>query len=66
MLYMQIGSGFDVAAAVFGSQLYKRFSPEMLKPLVDRQDEIGKRIETLRADWDCSNVSVFCQACGPC
>lgn len=26
----KIGSGFDVAAAVYGTQIYKRFSPEVL------------------------------------
>ena len=26
----KIGSGFDVAAAVYGSQTYKRFSPEVI------------------------------------
>ncbi|KAI0268714.1 ribosomal protein S5 domain 2-type protein [Gloeopeniophorella convolvens] len=30
----KVGSGFDVSAAVFGSQLYTRFSPAVLKPLM--------------------------------
>ncbi|TFY73847.1 hypothetical protein EWM64_g10166 [Hericium alpestre] len=31
----KVGSGFDVSAAAFGSQLYTRFSPEVIKPLMD-------------------------------
>lgn len=31
----KIGSGFDVAAAVFGSNLYTRFDPAVLNPLMD-------------------------------
>jgi len=31
----KIGSGFDVAAAVFGSNLYTRFDPVVLSPLMD-------------------------------
>lgn len=30
----KIGSGFDVAAAVFGSHLYSRFDPAVLQPLM--------------------------------
>ncbi|KZT08314.1 phosphomevalonate kinase [Laetiporus sulphureus 93-53] len=30
----KIGSGFDVSAAVFGSQLYTRFDPVVLQPLM--------------------------------
>ena len=31
----KVGSGFDVSAAVFGSQLYTRFNPAVLQPLMD-------------------------------
>jgi len=31
----KVGSGFDVSAAVFGSQLYTRFNPAVLHPLMD-------------------------------
>ncbi|KAI0036886.1 phosphomevalonate kinase [Vararia minispora EC-137] len=31
----KVGSGFDVASAVFGSQIYKRFSPEVIQPLME-------------------------------
>ena len=33
----KVGSGFDVSAAVFGSQLYTKFAPEVLKPLMNDQ-----------------------------
>ncbi|KAF8629682.1 hypothetical protein AX17_005618 [Amanita inopinata Kibby_2008] len=32
----KVGSGFDVAAAAFGSQLYTRFSPAVIQVLLDR------------------------------
>lgn len=31
----KVGSGFDVSAAVFGSQLYTRFDPLRLQPLME-------------------------------
>jgi phosphomevalonate kinase len=31
----KVGSGFDVASAVFGSQIYTRFSPEVIRSLMD-------------------------------
>lgn len=31
----KVGSGFDVSAAAFGSQLYTRFDPAVLKPLME-------------------------------
>jgi hypothetical protein len=34
----KVGSGFDVSSAVFGSQLYTRFSPAVLQPLMDNID----------------------------
>ncbi len=30
----KVGSGFDVSAAVFGSQLYTRFDPAVIQPLM--------------------------------
>lgn len=33
----KIGSGFDVAAAVFGSHLYTRFNPDVIKELMDEE-----------------------------
>ncbi|KZP34698.1 Phosphomevalonate kinase [Athelia psychrophila] len=32
----KVGSGFDVSAAVFGSQIYTRFDPARLQPLMER------------------------------
>ena len=33
----KVGSGFDVSSAVFGSQVYTRFDPEVIQPLLDGQ-----------------------------
>lgn len=30
----KVGSGFDVSSATYGSQIYKRFDPEVLQPLM--------------------------------
>jgi phosphomevalonate kinase len=30
----KVGSGFDVSSAVWGSHLYKRFNPAILKPIM--------------------------------
>ncbi|WVQ86287.1 phosphomevalonate kinase [Cryptococcus sp. DSM 104549] len=32
----KVGSGFDVSSAVYGSHAYRRFSPSILTPLMDR------------------------------
>ena len=41
---MQVGSGFDVSSAVFGSQIYRRFSPSRLEPLLTREvSVVGRR-----------------------
>ncbi|KII92916.1 hypothetical protein PLICRDRAFT_490895 [Plicaturopsis crispa FD-325 SS-3] len=37
----KVGSGFDVSAAVFGSQLYTRFDPEVLQSLM-KDDSLRK------------------------
>lgn len=31
----KIGSGFDIAAAVFGSQIYTRFNPEVIQAFME-------------------------------
>lgn len=36
----KVGSGFDVSAAVFGSQIYTRFDPEVLQPLMRATDDL--------------------------
>ncbi|KAA1472907.1 Phosphomevalonate kinase [Dentipellis sp. KUC8613] len=55
----KVGSGFDVAAAVFGSQLYTRFTPSVIKPLMD--DAVLPLFPTLspqNPEWD-YNVQPF-------
>ena len=39
----KIGSGFDVAAAVYGSCVYRRFSPDILEALGDDKDPLFAR-----------------------
>lgn len=54
----KVGSGFDVAAAVYGSCLYRRFSPSVLEGLGQASsDGFGKRLVELVNDdgghlWD--------------
>lgn len=54
----KIGSGFDVAAAVYGSCLYRRFSPDILSSLGDDQSPgFGERLHRCVEDlnsvkWD--------------
>ena len=52
----KVGSGFDVASAVFGSLVYRRFSPSLLHDLgVVDHPEFGERLtELIDADnkWD--------------
>ncbi|GAA5972058.1 hypothetical protein JCM11641_002475 [Rhodosporidiobolus odoratus] len=40
----KVGSGFDVSAAVFGSQVYKRFAVECLEDLLDPNPIRGSKI----------------------
>ena len=35
----KIGSGFDVSSAVFGTHIYKRFSPSIISPLLSKADK---------------------------
>ncbi|SGZ40776.1 related to Phosphomevalonate kinase [Hanseniaspora guilliermondii] len=53
----KVGSGFDVAAATFGSILYQRFSPDLINSLpninqvdVDYSNELRKLID--ETDWN--------------
>ncbi|KAG1146192.1 hypothetical protein G6F37_004856 [Rhizopus arrhizus] len=51
----KVGSGFDVSSAVWGSHLYKRFNPAILKPIMDEQVDSKLLLDTLHADnteWD--------------
>lgn len=36
----KVGSGFDVSAAIWGSQLYRRFEPEVLQACLDEGDKV--------------------------
>ena len=40
----KVGSGFDVSAAVFGSQVYTRFDPGVIQPLLDGQVTLTPKI----------------------
>jgi ERG8-type phosphomevalonate kinase len=53
----KVGSGFDVSAAVFGSQLYTRFSPAVLQPLMD--DSVCTSLSALPLIW--SFAYIFCR-----
>ncbi|KFY44947.1 hypothetical protein V495_03179, partial [Pseudogymnoascus sp. VKM F-4514 (FW-929)] len=56
----KVGSGFDVAAAVYGTCLYRRFSPSVLASVSDNQgpgtEGFGERLKSLVEDgegkWD--------------
>lgn len=50
----KIGSGFDVAAAVYGSCLYRRFSPTILDKIPQPgQPGFGTKLEdTVKGEWD--------------
>jgi phosphomevalonate kinase len=50
----KVGSGFDIASAVFGSCLYKRFSPSLLSELpAPGQAGFGAKLRSLvEGDWD--------------
>ncbi|GAV51699.1 hypothetical protein ZYGR_0AF01700 [Zygosaccharomyces rouxii] len=57
----KIGSGFDVAAATFGSIVYRRFAPELISDLpehsdVNYSDELRSLIDD--RDWKISNTRV--------
>lgn len=50
----KVGSGFDIASAVYGSCLYKRFSPSLLSTLPSPgQPNFGTKLRDLvEGDWD--------------
>ncbi|KZM21714.1 Phosphomevalonate kinase [Ascochyta rabiei] len=50
----KVGSGFDIASAVFGSCLYKRFSPSLLSSLPSPgQPGFGSKLrELVEGEWD--------------
>ncbi|CAG8656920.1 3964_t:CDS:2 [Acaulospora morrowiae] len=53
----KIGSGFDVSAAVWGSHVYKRFSPDILNPVIQDENNVdGATIDNIvdpsTSNWD--------------
>lgn len=47
----KVGSGFDVSSAVFGTHVYRRFSPVALEPLFDGSG--ASVLDVIRSDkWD--------------
>ncbi|KAK3389823.1 phosphomevalonate kinase [Podospora didyma] len=50
----KVGSGFDVAAAVYGSSLYRRFSPSVLAsvPEAGSPGFASKLLEVVQSEWD--------------
>lgn len=48
----KIGSGFDVSAAVFGSQKYIRFSKDFLSKVLEEEATSYDVIETCKNVWD--------------
>lgn len=48
----KVGSGFDVSAAVWGSHVYRRFSPSCLSGLLDSNDQLPLSIHQLREILD--------------
>jgi phosphomevalonate kinase len=49
----KVGSGFDVAAAVYGSCVYRRFSPQTLDGLERGSPDFGSRLKKLvDSQWD--------------
>ncbi|GBC09345.1 hypothetical protein RclHR1_08790006 [Rhizophagus clarus] len=51
----KVGSGFDVSAAIWGSHIYKRFSPNILKDVMDQTVDISilnNIIDPTSSIWD--------------
>jgi phosphomevalonate kinase len=48
----KIGSGFDISSAVFGSQIYRRFSPLILDKLF-----VGD-LQVCQSLYECASISV--------
>lgn len=52
----KVGSGFDVATAVFGSILYSRFSPKCILPSTEDHSAVKHAIDAV---WDMKTSSVL-------
>jgi len=47
----KVGSGFDISSSVFGTHIYKRFSPSLLEPLLS--SDSPKLVDALNPEkWD--------------
>lgn len=49
----KVGSGFDVASAVYGTHVYRRFSPSVLEPLFSSPDCLKQVVD---GKWDHEQV----------
>ncbi|KAI8867216.1 ribosomal protein S5 domain 2-like protein, partial [Ramicandelaber brevisporus] len=54
----KIGSGFDVSAAVYGSHIYRRFSPQLITAASDptaapSAADIARLVDPSATAWDC-------------
>ncbi|KAJ3417570.1 phosphomevalonate kinase [Chytridiales sp. JEL 0842] len=50
----KVGSGFDVSAAVYGSHIYRRFSPEVIdKALTEAGDPLNNEVGLSREELEC-------------
>ncbi|KAG7666364.1 ERG8 [[Candida] subhashii] len=58
----KIGSGFDVAAAIYGSIIYKRFQPSIINDIIQlhesaEPDVFVKRLkEVIESNWDFTHI----------
>ncbi|KIY73027.1 phosphomevalonate kinase [Cylindrobasidium torrendii FP15055 ss-10] len=50
----KVGSGFDVSAAAFGSHIYTRFNPDVIRPLMSDNSNIALQdiISPSNGDWN--------------
>lgn len=52
----KVGSGFDVSSAVFGSQIYTRFDPQVIQPLMENHLEsvqsLSRILSPSNPAWD--------------
>ncbi|EEQ40896.1 hypothetical protein CLUG_05024 [Clavispora lusitaniae ATCC 42720] len=55
----KVGSGFDVAAAVFGSIVYRRFPPSTIAPLLEADDSVFPNLIRQCADatWNFDHIA---------
>ena len=57
----KVGSGFDVSAAVNGSQIYNRFSPNFIENLINNNETNGEELfSNLNVKFDQKIVKICC------